>query len=797
MILQIMWNGMYSRRHLNGICRSAAAAAGISSVLIFSHARILGQNPAAARPSLAAGQKVYAERCVGCHGADAQGTDQAPGLAGTGRVSNRSVQKLRALIRNGIPGTGMPAFDLPAQQLDALAAFVYSLNQEAAASEIPGNPTAGEQFFLGKGQCASCHMVSGRGEPVGPDLSNLGHTMTVQAIRSALLHPEAYITPGYELVTVQLRDGKTLRGFARSRSNFDIQLQDFHGKLHPLQEQQIVAIQEEKGSPMPPVKASPEELQDLIAYLSRLTGVKPGVLERSHPPESGEIDFARILHPRPGDWLTYNGNLSGNRYSELTQINTRNANRLGVKWMFTVPLWKQFLPDTGYFNENMKYFGLEVTPLVADGIMYITGPHQAVALDALTGHKIWEYSRPRTRGLVSDASLGTNRGAAILGNKVFIVTDDAHLLALNRTTGQVVWEVVMPDEPQHYGSTVAPLVVKDMVIAGVSGGDWGIRGFIAAYKADTGERVWRFWTIPAKGEVGIETWKGPEPKFGGGATWLTGSYDPETNTLYWPTGNPFPDSNDRDRPGDNLFTNCILALDPDAGKLKWHYQFTPHDIHDWDATEPPVLIDTQYRGENRKLLLFANRNGFFYVLDRVNGQVLMAKPFIKRLTWAGGVGPDGRPRLLQEGEVSCPEAATNWNATAFSQVTHLYYVMALEKCVVQISPGSWKRESRQEERGMKYLRAIDIETGKIIWEKPQIGPSEGKRNPGVLVTAGGLLFHGDPSGDFVALDERDGKTLWHFPANGENKASPMTYMVDGKQLIAIAIGPNIICFGLP
>ena len=621
--------------------------------------------------------------------------------------------------------------------------------------------------------------------------------MTVDQIREALLQPSAHVTSGYELVTVQLRDGKSIRGFARSQSNFDIRLQDLEGRFHLLQEGQISAIRDEKQSLMPPVKASPEELQDLIAYLSRLTGVKPGVPAAAHGPEGSGIDFSRILDPRPGDWPSYNGKLSGNRYSELTQINTTNVNKLLVKWVFSVPLWKQLLPDTAYFIENMRYFGLEVTPIVADGIMYVTGPHQAFALDALTGRQIWEYSRPRTPGLVGDASLGTNRGMAILRDKVFMVTDDAHLIALNRTTGKLVWEAVMPDEPQHYGSTVAPLVVKDMVIAGVSGADWGIRGFIAAYKASTGERVWRFWTIPSKGEPGYETWKGKDPVFGGGSTWLTGTYDPETDTLYWPTANPFPDSDDRDRPGDNLFTNCILALDPGTGKLKWHYQFTPHDVRDWDAAQPPVLVDARYRGQDRKLLLHADRNGFFYVLDRTNGQILLAEKFVKRLTWASGIGPDGRPQLLPEGDVSCPENATNWNSTAFSPVTRLYYVMALEKCVVKLSPGSWKTEHPQEEPGKKYLRALDIESGKVVWEKPQIGPAEGKRNTGVLATAGGVVFYGDPNGDFVAVDERDGKVLWHFPANGESKASPMTYAVGGKQFVALAVGPNIMCFGLP
>jgi len=764
---------------------------------IYSLALLFGQNSSAAPPDLARGQKVYAKHCVGCHGADFRGTDQGPGLTGDPLMRRMSVQRLRNIIKNGIPNTGMPPFDLPAQDLDALAPFVRSLNSQAAESNVPGNPAAGEQFFFGKGECGSCHMVSGRGQAIGPDLSNLADERTVDEIQSALKNPSADITPGYELVTVKLRDGNTLRGFARNRSNFDIRVEDLQGKLDLLEEGQIASIVEETQSVMPPVQATPEELQDLIAYLSRLTGVKPGALDTYPPPQGSDIDFERILHPKPGDWLTYNGTLNANRYSELSQINTANVNKLDLKWIFTVPLWRNLLPDTAYFNENMKYFGLEVTPLVADGIMYITGPHSVFALDALTGREIWNYSRPRTPGLVSDASLGTNRGVAILGDKVFMVTDNAHLIALNRISGKLVWEQNMIDEPQHYGSTVAPLIVKDMVVAGVAGGDWGIRGFIAAFKADTGERVWRTWTIPAQGEPGIETWGPKEPTMGGGATWLTGSYDPETDTLYWPTGNPWPDSDDRDRPGDNLYTNSILALDPATGKMKWYYQFTPHDLKDQDANQPPVLVDTRFQGQDRKLMLFANRNGFFYVLDRTNGKVLLAKPFVKKLTWASGIGADGRPQLQQEGDLTCPDTATNWNATAFSPKTRLYYVVALEKCAVNLKEESWKKEPPREEPGKKYLRALDIDTGKVVWEMPQAGPSEGKREAGVLATAGGLLFYGDPPGDFVALDERTGKPLWHFPAGSENKTSPMTYMVGGKQFVAIAIGPNILCFGLP
>lgn len=756
-----------------------------------------GQGPPARSSNLTDGRKIFARQCAGCHGVDARGGEYGPSLSGTRRLRERSFAWIRSVINKGVPTGGMPAFHLPPSELDALAALIHSMNSPAAENTVTGDREAGERYFFGQGKCTTCHMAYGRGSDAGPDLSNVGRDMTVEEIRTALLEPSAQITPGYHLVTASLHDGKTIRGFLRSRSNFEVVVQDLRGQFHLLRQHEISAISEDPKSQMPAVSLSPQDSQNLIAYLSGLTGVKPGVAKASVPSEPEGIPFSDILHPRPGDWLTYNGNLNGNRYSELTQINTSNANKLRLKWIFTVPLWKQFLPDNAYFNLNMQYFGLEVTPLVAEGILYGTGPHQAFALDASTGQEIWSYSRPRTPGLVGDAALGTNRGMAILGNKLFMVTDNARLIALDRTTGKLVWEVVMPDEAMHYGSTVAPLIVKDMVIAGVSGGDWGMRGFLAAYKASDGERIWRRWTIPDKGEPGAETWGGSPPKTAGGATWLTGSYDPETDTLYWATGNPYPDSNDRARPGDNLYTNSILALNPNNGNLKWHYQVTPHDVHDWDANAPLVLVDTTYQGKERKLLLHADKNGFFYVLDRTNGRVLLAKPFVK-VTWASGIAADGRPQLLQNNGLLCPGSyGANWNATAFDPVTRLYYLVALEKCALKLTTSSGKQTQPNEVEGEKFLEALDIDTGKIAWKVPEIGPAEGKREAGVLATAGGLLFYGDPSGNVVAVDARNGKTLWRFSTNGENKASPMTYMVNGKQYLALAAGPNILCFGLP
>jgi PQQ-dependent dehydrogenase (methanol/ethanol family) len=689
----------------------------------------------------------------------------------------------------------MPAFDLPADTIDALATMIASWNAVAAKAVVPGDAAAGHRFFVGKGQCASCHLAQGEGTAIGPDLSEVALSMTVGELRDALVRPDARIAPGYGLVSVRLRNGRTLRGFARSRSSFDIAMQDLTGAFHTLSLDDVASIADEKMSHMPAATASADELRDVVAYLSRLTGVRPGVLATSRSDKG--VEFGDILNPKPGEWPTFNGNVSGNRYSPLTTINKSNVSKLSVKWTFTIPLWNLFHPDTPYYRQNMQYFGLETVPLVVDGVMYVTGPNQVFALDPRTGHQIWHYSRPRSTDLVSDPSLGTNRGVAVLGDHVFMVTDNAHLLALNRVTGRPVWEVVMPHEAQKYGGTMAPLVVKDMVIAGVSGGDWGIRGFLAAYKATTGERVWRHWTIPAQGDPGFDTWKGTAVATGGGATWQTGSYDPETDTLYWATGNPWPNSDDSERAGDNLFTDSVLALEPATGKLKWYYQFTPHDVRDWDATQPNVLVNTTYRGEPRKLLLHADRNGFFYVFDRTNGKLLLGEKFVRRLTWASGIGADGRPIRIPERDMSCPGHATNWHGTAFSPVTRLYYVQATEQCIARPSPGSWKTERPRIEPATRYLRALDIETGKIVWEIPQAGVAEGtKRDAGVLGTAAGIVFYGDASGYFVAVDERDGKTLWRMPLNGIIKTSPMTYSVGGQQYIALAVGSTIMVFGL-
>lgn len=703
-----------------------------------------------------------------------------PKLSATRRMRTRTAAQIKTIITQGLTTSGMPAFKLPAAEVEALTAYVRSLNLTAAESKLPGSVDAGRDFFFGKGQCANCHMVRGLGKAVGPDLSGVARELTVGEIRQVLREPASRVTPGYELVTVKGRDGKSTQGFKRSQTNFDLTLQTLDGKFAHFSQAEIAAIVPAKQPFMPALKASAEETRDLLAYLGSLGRLTESTytLGKSAPVGQG-IDFARIANPKPGDWLSYNGNLSGNRYSPLKQIDTTNVRRLGVKWMFPI-----------------DHFGLEVTPLVADGVMYITGPNQAIALDAVSGRQLWKYSRPRTQGLIGDASLGTNRGAAILGDKVFMAMDNAHLIALNRVTGALVWDVYMPLEAMKYGSTVAPLAVKDMIVCGVSGGDRGIRGFLVAYKADTGEQVWRHWTIPRKGEEGSETWGGFDPVAGGGATWLTGAFDVADNTIYWPTGNPWPDSDDKERPGDNLYSNCILALDPDTGKMKWYYQFTPHDTHDWDATEPPLLVDTTYQGKPAKLLLHTDRNGFFYVLDRTTHKPILTKAFSQQ-TWTQGIGPDGRP-LPPPADLTpldCPQDAANWNSSAFSPVTRLTYVLTLDVCRARRG-GTWKTEPVVPP-AQKLLRAIHIDSGNIAWQIPFEGAVAPKTWPGVFATAGGLVFFSDPNGTFAAADEKNGKVLWSFPTNVYMKASPMTYAVGGKQYVATVAGPNIMVFSLP
>jgi alcohol dehydrogenase (cytochrome c) len=510
-----------------------------------------------------------------------------------------------------------------------------------------------------------------------------------------------------------------------------------------------------------------------------------------------DVHPAELLASPPGaNWPSYNGDFTGRRFSSLSQINLRNVAQLRVQWVF----------HSGNSNR------LEVTPLVVNGVMFVTSANDTYALDARTGLVIWHHVWPISEGLIDDASGHLNRGVAVWHTRVYRQTDNAHLLCLDARSGHLLWDVAYADWNKNYGATAAPLVVNDKVIVGTSGGDDGVRGFVAAYDTNTGKLVWRFWTIPAPGEFGSESWPGNSYLHGGGTTWMPGTYDSETGTLYWTTSNPSPDFDGSVRPGDNLYTDCVLALDVETGKLKWHFQFTPHDLFDYDATETPILIDAVYQGEPRKLLVQANRNGFIYVLDRTNGKFLSAMPFVKKLTWAKEVDAHGRPivsglKPKPEGTRICPGygGATNWFAPSYNESTHLVYFLALEECQMFFSRPQKFEEGKTfystgvkripGEASQKILLAYDLDKRSFAWSYPQVGRA--RSSGGTMTTATGLVFFGDDAQSFEAVDARTGKPLWHFNTGQDFGASPMSYAVLDKQYVAVAAGSDIFAFALP
>ncbi|MGB7436369.1 MAG: PQQ-dependent dehydrogenase, methanol/ethanol family [Candidatus Acidiferrum sp.] len=503
-----------------------------------------------------------------------------------------------------------------------------------------------------------------------------------------------------------------------------------------------------------------------------------------------------LVQPVAQNWPFYHGDYSGQRYSSLDQINVQNVARLRTQWVFHSP------------NSD----SMEVTPVVVDGMMFVTSANDAYALDSQNGRIVWHYSRPVTEGLIDDASAHHNRGVAIWHSRIFMETDNAHLLCLDARSGHLLWDVAYTDGNKNYGATSAPLVVKDKVLVGTSGGDDGVRGFVAAYDPQTGKQAWRFWTIPAPGEPGSSSWPGDLYLHGCGTTWMPGTFDPQLNTIYWGTSNPCPDFDGDVRPGDDLYTDSVLALDPDNGKLKWYFQFTPHDLFDYDATETPVLIDTIYAGKPRKLLVEANRNGFFYVLDRTDGKFLSAVPFTDKLNWAKGIDTQGRPIRTDvapsaDGTRVCPgfSGATNWYAPSFNPDTHLFYFLVTENCNIYFKKAQEFQEGKEfYSTGVKrspgdqhkhLVVAYNLESGKPAWRAVQLGG--GHSSAGTMTTKGGLVFFGDDAQSFEAVDARSGAPLWHFTTGQNFYASPMSYEINGVQYIAIASGSDIYSFALP
>ena len=537
--------------------------------------------------------------------------------------------------------------------------------------------------------------------------------------------------------------------------------------------------------------------------LALLTIFRPAGYTAADQPEQSAISAVvnvgtedLLAKPVGANWTSYNGDYSGQRYSSLREIKPENVAQLRAAWIF--------------HPGNSER--LEVTPVVINGIMYVTSANDTLALDARTGRVVWHHQRPVSSGLLDDAAAHHSRGVGVWRHFVYMETDDAHLLCLDARSGNLLWDVMYADKTKHYGATSAPLVVKDEVIVGTSGGDSGVRGFLAAYDALTGKLRWRFWTIPGPGEFGSASWPGDSYLHGGATTWMPGTYDPKLNTLYWTTSNAAPDFVGDSRPGDDLYTACVLALNPDTGELKWYFQFTPHDLYDYDANETPVLVDVEEGGATRHLLVQANRNGFLYVLDRSNGKFLSATPFVQKLNWATGVDASGRPMLsgrmpTSQGTSICPgiTGATNWFSPSYNPDTGLLVVMALESCSLYfrkprpfITGETYYGSGTKlppDEHAQKMLLAYSVATGKQVWRYPQVG--HGDSWGGTLTTAGGLVFFGDDAGSLEAVEARTGRALWHFNTGQTIYASPMTFMVDGVQYVAIAAGSDIFSFSLP
>ena len=545
----------------------------------------------------------------------------------------------------------------------------------------------------------------------------------------------------------------------------------------------------------------------LVSYLKHaLAGPPAAAASDAPPPVSIEpVTAAELLsaEDRPAEWLTYSGSYTGRRHSHLTQINRGNVMELRVEWQrqLETPLEK-----------------VETSPLVRGSTMFVTEPPNSVlALDAASGRVLWTYSHDLPSRLRLCCG-SVNRGVALLGSRVFVGTLDAHLIALDAATGKVVWDVAVAESSKGYSITGAPLVIDNMVVTGVAGGEFGIRGFIDAYDAGSGEHRWRFYTLPEPGQPGSGTWEGNSLHSGGAPTWLTGSFDPDLRLIYWGVGNPAPNFYGEYRKGDNLYSNSVVALDADTGKLRWYFQFTPHDAHDWDSVQIPVLVDALVNGSKRKLLAWANRNAFYYLLDRATGKFLLGAPFVKQ-NWADGLDANGRPHVRPE-SVPSPQGslvypslngATNWWSPTYDPELQLMYVPVVDRGgIFYVRPDRLVSDEGfflggfdtkvPNENMVAGVKALELTTGRVRWEYLR-QYSNTQREAltdmgGLTSTASRLVFAGD--GDlFLAWDAQSGAELWRFEAGGEILAAPVTYELAGRQYIAIAAGRSILSFALP
>lgn len=555
------------------------------------------------------------------------------------------------------------------------------------------------------------------------------------------------------------------------------------------------------GTSMPARELPWTDTWRLVGFVRSLAGYGTHEAQEKAPAPGVDYDLLAEAASHSEDWLMYAGSYDGRRHSRLAQINSANVEQLQITWLHHI--------DTEFMRN-------ETVPLVRNGIMYFSAPPAKVfAVDAASGKRLWSYQRPVPAGVLPCCGY-VNRGVALLGNRLFFGTLDAHLIALDATSGTLVWDAVVADYRDGYTITSPPLTLKKLIVTGISGGDFATRGFIAAYDADDGTQKWRFETIPGEGEKGNDTWAGDSWRTGGASTWITGSYDTHSNLLLWGVGNPAPDFIGDARLGDNLYSNSVVALNPDSGKLSWYFQFTPHDLHDWDSAQTPIVVDDARDQSRRRKIAWANRNGFFYLLDAADGQFILAKPFAKQ-TWAKGIDAQGRPLTLpgtepsRQGTLVYPsvEGATNWWAAAFNSDTRLLYVPVLERPSIYYRSEVAKEMERtlflgsavQGVASQPYftaIRALDSSSGSLVWEKrwPDRPEEERAEAGGLLTTSGGLVFGSELTTAF-ALDAKTGKTLWSFDMGARIAAAPITYMAEGRQYVSFIAGRTLLALSLP
>jgi alcohol dehydrogenase (cytochrome c) len=750
--------------------------------------------------AIAAGKTLYNSACVNCHGADARG-DRGPSLVSGNLAHGNADGEVFISIRSGIRGSQMPAFStFTTDQTWQIISYLRSLGGSAPVAPptfVSGDPAAGKALLEGKGNCLACHMINGIGKSIGPDLTNASKLPPAQ-VSAKLTNPTPAPGGGRgrgqqrpATVIAKTRDGHEYRGVQKGLDALTVQFIDTDGHFHSFEKSQLASLQIEPRSLMPQT-LSGAEIANVASYLSTLHGDNLGA----------GLTWERIRDSakEPQNYLSYWGSLNGQHYSSLNQINATNVKNLQAKWAVQ-------LPGSGI---------VESIPLVVDGIMYTTGPvagtAEVRALDAKTGHTLWRYTRKQT--VVSPYEINqVNRGVSILGNRLFFGTLDAYIVALDARTGAFLWEKKFGDTMLGYNITSPPLVVKDKIVTGITGGEFGVQAFLAALDPATGNELWRWNTIPGPGEFGHETWEGDSWKHGGAPTWLTGSYDADLDTIYWAIGNPGPDINGDVRKGDNLFSCSVVALDPNTGKRKWHYQFTPNDTHDWDSTEDMVLVDRMWHGQQRKLLLHADRNGVFYVIDRATGKFLAASPFV-RASWVKGWDENGVPittenwRANPEGTLVYPSlgGGSNFQAPSYSQLTGwMYFAYYDGPGRYSIGPAPFEEGKQFQGRGngggfggvpagTQGVMGFDPETMKVQWK---FELQQNSLSSGVLATAGGLVFAASSEGNLIALNDKTGKPLWSFQAGGAIPSSPMSYSVDGKQYIAVSSNNVLYAFSLP